>query len=105
MITIKTAGAFEEYTAHIQPKTSITVERGNSSNTFKIGDWAEYDSYNLSYTGIIRSITEKTVTIEAYPDSQNARKHRLKISQFCWRNWNFDAERISKENADTMMYI
>ena len=31
--------------------------------TFKIGDVAEYDSYNLNYLGTIEKITAKTVTI------------------------------------------
>ena len=35
------------------------------TNEFEIGDEAEYDSWNLRYTGKIVSITEKTVTIDA----------------------------------------
>lgn len=72
--------------------------------TFKIGDQAEYDSYNLHYTGVITGITDKTVTItEDY--GSPAPKHRLKLEQFEWRNFDFDAVRIAAANCDTMMHI
>lgn len=94
------------YTAEITPGKSITVTReGHESNRFEIGDWAEYDSWNLRYTGIIRSITEKTVTIEAYPNSSLSKKYRLKIDTFCWRNYDFDSGKVAAQNAETMMYI
>lgn len=97
---------YDQYTIEVEPKKSITITReGKPSNQFFIGDQAEYDSYNLKYTGIIRSITEKTVTIEAYPGSSIARKYRLKLSEFAWRNWNFDFDRVQAENSETMLYI
>lgn len=68
--------------------------------TFLIGDEAEYDSYNLVYTGKIVGITDKTVTIEKY-----GRRHRLSIYTFAWRNWDFNATEIFLRNQDTMMYI
>jgi len=69
---------------------------------FEVGSEAEYDSFNLSYTGTIVSITDKTVTIQPpYGD----KKKRLKIATFQWRNWNFDAEETSRKNSETMMYI
>ena len=43
--------------------------------------------------------------IEVYSDSQISKKHRLKLLEFCWRNYNFDAHRVALENSDTMMYI
>ncbi len=102
----KIESPFGDYSVNIVPKKSITVQRdGHNPTTFHIGDIAEYDSYNLSYTGVILSITEKTVTIETYSGTQSARKHRLKISQFAWRNYNFNAEKTAKENFETMMYI
>lgn len=93
-----------EYVVTIETGRSITVQKMSrgTSKTFKIGDTAEYDSYNLSYTGVITSITEKTVTIR--PRSAT-RQRRLSIDSFSWRNWNFDAERIARENSETMMYI
>jgi hypothetical protein len=73
--------------------------------TFQVGDTAEYDSYNLSYTGKIVKITDKCVSIVAYPGSQMAKTHRLDINAFCWRNWDFDAVKTAERNSDTMMYI
>jgi hypothetical protein len=103
---IQTHETFSTYTAKIVIGNSITVTRENEKpNTFVIGDWAECDSYNLSYTGIIRSITEKTVTVEEYPGTSMARKYRLKIGEFCWRNWDFNIGETQKRNSETMMYI
>ncbi len=67
--------------------------------TFEIGDTAEYDSYNLSYTGAIKSITDKTVTISGM------RTKRLRLADFAWRNYDFDAVKTAEKNAETMMYI
>lgn len=61
---------------------------------FLIGDSAEYSSYNLSYIGTIISITEKTVTIK---DNFNE-VHRLKLENFCWRNFNFNLEKVTESN-------
>ena len=77
----------------------------SNPNTFRVGDTAEYDSYNLHYTGRITKITDKTVTIVAYPDTRMQKTHRLDMHEFCWRNWDFDAERIEKYNQNEMMYI
>jgi len=97
---------FANYIAEITVGKSITVTReGHKPNRFEIGDWAECDSYNLKYTGIIRSITEKTVTIEEYPDSSMSKRYRLKIAEFCWRNYDFNKEKVSAQNSETMMYI
>ena len=73
--------------------------------TFKLGDWAEYDSYNLKYTGKIIAIGPKTVTIQAYPGSNNARNHKLNLYQFSFRNWDYDGKKIADHNAEEMMYI
>jgi hypothetical protein len=98
----------DTYELDVTPKVSISIARGRSlklPKEFKIGDRAEYDSYNLSYVGNITSITEKTVTIEAYQGTPNAKRHRLSLVAFCWRNWNFDTEEIARKNSDTMNYI
>ena len=103
---MKTQHVNDQYSVNYIRNEMITIVRdGVLVNSFLIGDWAEYDSYNLSYHGIIRSITDKTVTIEAYPDTQIAKKHRLKLDTFCWRNWNFNKAKSDAENYDTMMYI
>lgn len=94
---------YASYNVSIVPGKSITVQRKDEQpNEFHIGDEAEYDSYNLKYTGKIVSITEKTVTIKPKYENKN---RRLNIRAFAWRNWNFDSEKVAAENSDTMNYI
>lgn len=69
--------------------------------TFQIGDKAEYDSYNLSYFGPIKSITKKNVIIK----DTSGKNRRLPHAAFHWRNINFDIAKKSAENSNTMMYI
>ena len=73
--------------------------------TFKIGDEAEYGSYNLKYTGEIIKIGEKTVTIQAYPGTHCQENHQLSIFEFSDRNWNFDSVKIAAYNNEESMYI
>ena len=82
---------------------SVTVTRDNKESvSFKVGDTAVYDSWNLIYTGAITNITDKTVTI--HPRGyQSAR--RLKLDTFAFYNYDYDAERIATENAETSYYI
>jgi len=76
------------------------------SNEFQVGDTAEYDSFNLSYTGEITKITEKTVTIMAYPGNPTMeRTHRLDIHQFAWRNYDFNKEETARKNSEMMMTL
>lgn len=73
--------------------------------TFRVGDVAEYDSFNMHYTGKILSIGEKAVTIgEARSNGGRAfvRKHRLSIYTFSWRNRDLDLAAIAARNADVM---
>ena len=102
MTTISMTIGYNNYIINIDPKKSISITRDGNTNTFKIGDTAEYDSYNLSYTGKIVSITEKIVTILPKYETKN---RRLKIQDFTFRNWNFDLERINNENYVTSIYI
>ncbi|MBU0959202.1 MAG: hypothetical protein KKB31_04640 [Nanoarchaeota archaeon] len=96
--------------AEIIPGASIRIhgEEWNHINapvafdrTFKVGDEAEYGSYNLKYTGEIVKIGAKTVTIRAY-DRNN---HQITIETFSWRNWDFDGEKIAKYNAEEMVCL
>lgn len=97
------------YHANITPKKSIRLY-GTQINhlpgpidfdlTFNIGDQAEYDSYNLDYTGEIVAIGAKTITIEDHGE-----RHRLDLHTFSWRNWNFDVQRIFENNCDTLQRI
>lgn len=73
-----------------------TTHRGT---TFVVGDTAEYDSYNLSYTGKIIKITDKTVTI-AKTSGNGVKKHQLHINEFCWRNFNFNAADTAARNRE-----
>lgn len=75
------------------------------SVTFKLGDSAEYDSYNLIYLGTITKITEKAVTIVAYHGTRNAETHRLDLYKFARKNYQFDLEKIQKHNSEERMYI
>jgi hypothetical protein len=70
-----------------------------TSVKFQIGDQAEYDSYNLHYLGTITGITEKTITFEVGTARQPEVK-RLKIYEFCDRNFNFNLEKIKKYNTE-----
>jgi hypothetical protein len=84
----------------------ITIwKNGVQHRTFKIGDTAEYDSYNLSYTGVIDKITSKCVTIIAHKGSSIEKTHRLDMNKFCWRNYNFDAVKTAEENSNISMYL
>lgn len=88
-------------------KDSLTIKRlfvngaESREKTFNQGDSAEYDSYNLSYYGIISKITAKTVTIV---DSDGC-NHRLSHLNFAWRNYNFDLESIKSKNHETYQCI
>jgi hypothetical protein len=94
-------GGYDSITMH-KAQRDGSIKQGV---TLRLGDEAEYDSYNLSYTGKITKITEKCVTIVAYPGSRNAKTHRLDLNAFCWRNWDFDAVDTARKNSDTMNYI
>ncbi len=97
-----------EYNVEIVPKKSIRlfgICRNNQNYepipfdiTFKIGDQAEYDSYNFSYTGEILAISPKTILIDA--SSTGRGNMRLKWHQFVWRNYKFDMEKITKRNNE-----
>lgn len=67
-------------------------------NKFVVGSSAEYDLWNLIYTGEITNITEHFVFF-------GFEKRRLSMADFIEKNWDFDWVRISKHNADEMQYI
>lgn len=95
-----------EFTVRLSGNKLTIFKHGAEGKTFEVGDEAEYDSYNLRYTGTISKITEKCVSIVKYKGHQYMEKTvRLDLSSFCWRNWDFDAARVAAENHETMMYI
>lgn len=104
--SIRLYGAYKNHCEYIknQDDTYTRIDQPKPFDiTFKIGDRAEYDSYNLKYTGNIVSIGEKTVTID--PGNNWEGKKRLDLWHFAWRNWDYDAATIDAYNAEERMYI
>lgn len=105
---MKLSTGHSDYLVDVWPKVSIAVQRVERDgsvtpkNVFKVGDEAEYDSYNLIYTGKIVSITDKSVTIQPKYASQ---KKRLKLIDFAWRNYDFDSAKVAAKNNETSHYI
>lgn len=95
-----------EYSVSLERNKSITIYRnGQECTSFNLGDSAEYGSYNLKYTGPITKITDKTVQITAYPGTGSERRHNLSLYEFCYRNYDFNAEKVAQHNWNEMMYI
>lgn len=92
----KTIRIFGQYGNHVNGPQIF-------DKTFKVGDWAEYDSYNFSYLGKITSISEKCVSIEM--DGYKGQKTRLKLGSFVWRNWDFDKQAVDAKNAEASYHI
>ena len=67
--------------------------------TFKVGDEAEYGSYNLHYFGKILAVGAKTVRVET--SSTGGRARLLDPYEFSFRNRD-DAARKHEANADWM---
>lgn len=96
------------YHADVLPKKSIRLHGFEHNHvsphaydiTFKVGDVAVYGGYNLTYTGTIVSIGEKTVKI-----AHDGRSTVLKFDDFAFWNRDFDAKRIAKENSEELMCI
>jgi hypothetical protein len=108
--TVTVENIAQGHHARIVPGKSITLYGFETNSftphsyetSFEIGDSAEYNSYNLSYVGIITSITAKTVTIVAYHGTSSATTYRLSLERFEWRNREFDAEKTAKRNSEWM---
>lgn len=58
---------------------------------------AEYDSWNVSYHDVSLAITPKTVPLA---DHGTARRNRMNLFDFCWRNLGFDARKAYRRNAE-----
>lgn len=95
------------YNAEIVPGESIRIwglySGREFDKTFKMGDVAVYGSYNLIYTGTIESIGANSVGIREYPGDTSLT--RLDLNTFCWRNFDFDQERINAHNLETSYCI
>lgn len=98
----------KSFHVYVYPHERIEVHtRDGAGNlqfikVFRVGDVAEHDSYNLKYTGLIKSITAKNVIIE--PKFGRGTK-RLDFRNFSWRNHDFDVDRVARENYETSSYI
>jgi hypothetical protein len=108
MITVKNIGGDAHVmNADVERNVSIRIYGTYTKHydkIFKVGDMAVYDSYNLVYTGEILSITDKSVTI-SQKSVGTTRNKRLKLYEFTRRNYDYNSDRIAKENSDTMMVI
>ena len=94
------------YAISFNDDKSITIYLDRiQKTTFRVGDIAEYDSYNLRYLGEITKITQKAITVVSHKGSSIEATHRLSLYEFCWRNDNFDLEAARAENAETSMCI
>lgn len=67
---------------------------------FRVGDQAEFDSYNLSYYGPIVSVTAKTVVIDKRRSPGETA--RMKVGDFAQTNRDFDLAAARKRNAEYM---
>ena len=105
-----------KYLADIVKGKSITITSDDGydagrTNTFKLGDFAEYDSYNLSYFGPIIAITDNSVSIVCKHDAarhargEKVKVYRLDLNKFAYRNIDFNVSEASAANSETMMYI
>jgi hypothetical protein len=116
MEIIKINRGHESYTLFVTPGSKVEIHTYSRAGdltdvkVFRIGDIAEYDSYNLTYTAPIKQITAKNVIFdmgERWNGNWNGRKEtkRLTMDSFAWRNHDFDAERIAARNASVSMCI
>jgi len=97
-------GSYGTFTVEIVVGKSIRIMADwitSDGITFNIGDTCTHDSYNLIYLGTITNITEKTVTIQP----KCGISKRLKLGEFCWRNYRFNLAKVLKENEETMLCI
>lgn len=90
-------------------KVEIHTHRENGElvnvRVFRLGDFAEYDSFNLSSTAKITGITAKNVIFDVSYNPNEPKVKRLKMENFAWRNHNFDIEATRERNAITSMSI
>jgi len=97
--------------ADVTPGISIRLYGTDANNrdhsareydrTYRIGDSAEYGSYNLSYMGKITAIGPRSVTIHEtrHTGSPTGTRHVLTLNEFDWRNWDGIEKKI-KNNSE-----
>ena len=100
-------GTAAVHVAKVEPGKSVAIitaggwERGLittlRTREFLVGDTAEVGSFNLVYMGEILTITRKTVTVK---EPHRTRTNRFSIGAFVAKNYDFDAAKAAKRNAD-----
>jgi hypothetical protein len=93
------------YSAVVTPGASIRIygDQTNSINprafdrVFKVGDVAEYHSFNIKFNGTIVAIGPTTVTVKHYEHSKEV--SRMCLYDFVRHNWNFDLAKSEAHNA------
>jgi hypothetical protein len=110
MEIIRVSRPHASYVAYVTPGVKVEIHTHNPAGylvnvkVFKVGDIAEYDSYNLSYTAPITKITPKRITFETGNKVQPRTKH-LNYESFAWRNHDFDVHETAVKNSEVMQYI
>jgi len=101
----------ESYILYVTPGDRVEIHTHRPDGqlvtlkVFRVGDEAEYDSYNLRYTAPIKSITAKNVIFDTGSKFRRDETKRLKMEQFAWRNHDFDLDDVRAQNAETSRYI
>jgi len=111
MEIIKVDRPHESYIAYVTPGVKVEVHTHNRGGdlvnikVFRPGDFAEYDSYNLSYTAPIKSITAKNIIFDTGSQFNRKETKRLNFDSFAWRNHDFDVHETAVKNSEVMQYI
>lgn len=111
MEIIKVNRPHESYTLYVTPGVKVEVHTHNRGGdlvavkVFRPGDYAEYDSYNLSYTAPIKAITAKNVIFDMGDRCYKGKTKRLTFDAFAWRNHDFDVHETALKNSEVMQYI
>lgn len=92
----------KERFADVHPGSHVILHGNDHSGasytkTYRVGDSAEYGSYNLSYYGDITAIGPKTVTITETRGSNTV--HKLSIERFESRNRDWSPEKAFARNS------
>jgi len=99
------------YNLYVVPGQSVEIHTHRAGGelvnvrVFRVDDIAEYDSYNLSYTAPIKSITAKNVVFDMGDRCYKGKTKRLTFDTFAWRNHDFDAVETANQNAIISMSI
>ena len=111
MEIVKVNRSHESYIVYVTPGVKVEVHTHDrlgmlvNIKVFRVGDIAEYDSYNLSYTAPIKSITTKNVIFDTGSRFNRKETKRLTVETFAWRNHSFDAHETAVRNSEVSMYI